>query len=512
MQPITSSDIIITVDIGGKRFSTLKSTLCNHSSYFAKELVDLKGINSGYILFVDRNPDVFEKVLRILRDLNQRRVSVLRTNDEEEFNSIIEEMSFYSIKVALTKNVTNHSPYSVVSIEGNIQSSWKIDVEITPWEDYHAEPPVNDSDLNISLESDYSLSSDGSDLFDFSPFSPLCSSSSSSSSPLPQSNIVSSSLFDKEEYQSLSAECTPPIEFQNDEDINSDNIEPSGGESGTIIERDTKVESLFDFLTKDLRNKSSTVEDAYASVSDEDYEQQIFLSKKRTSSPFESSDQPPAKAKRGRGRPRKSERGRTMTVKEENKLKKLLREGYIQKRAESLRYNPRIGSDPLIGSTATATVTANIIYRISSQTDSNSSFFSPLLSRDNTTVTFLMNKDSFEKTSLSRDRIKIKFSTKWTIQIPEGLVCLLSLNPNIIKFPNNVFTHMEINPTYITGPYLNKNFEVTWTLFYKKKENNHSVSYGLFKEGIPLFYMKFISSHRHYQQPRNTVTILRGIE
>ncbi|KAI9718490.1 MAG: hypothetical protein M1828_006673 [Chrysothrix sp. TS-e1954] len=67
---LAASETPITLDIGGRRFRTLVSTLTKNSNYFASKVAGLGaacGVTHDNIIFEDGGPELFEHILRYLR-------------------------------------------------------------------------------------------------------------------------------------------------------------------------------------------------------------------------------------------------------------------------------------------------------------------------------------------------------------------------------------------------------------------------------------------------------------
>jgi hypothetical protein len=93
-----SENKYIKLNVGGKIFETTQNLLKNHSDYF-------KGLLSGKfkvlkddnnIIFIDRCPDLFKKIMKIIRDLD--RGDIIEKEKEKEMTStLIKELDYYLI-------------------------------------------------------------------------------------------------------------------------------------------------------------------------------------------------------------------------------------------------------------------------------------------------------------------------------------------------------------------------------------------------------------------------------
>mgnify|MGYP002714294494 CR=1 FL=1 len=108
---------IINLNVGGKRFTTSKSTLCSVSDTFFTAML-MGGIptsrdDSGAI-FIDRDPDLFAIILNYLR------TNKLHNVNEHNFDSLMDEAKFFSITPLVKKLELRENMMSAQTCGGNI--------------------------------------------------------------------------------------------------------------------------------------------------------------------------------------------------------------------------------------------------------------------------------------------------------------------------------------------------------------------------------------------------------
>eukprot|EP01084_Bolivina_argentea_P086537 156428_1 len=96
------NDSVITLNISGTKYTTLKSTLLKTgSTYFQRIFSDINDKDNNILLdsdnnyFIDRNGRIFEPILRYL----QTKQLYIKLNDWYDINDVLNEMRYYDIQL-----------------------------------------------------------------------------------------------------------------------------------------------------------------------------------------------------------------------------------------------------------------------------------------------------------------------------------------------------------------------------------------------------------------------------
>jgi hypothetical protein len=128
---------IVTLDVGGTKFKTQKSTLTKYPGTFFQGLIDS---NNESEYFIDRDGELFRSVLHYLR------TEKLETYGNSRI-SVIEEFEYYAIpcnfekipKCAFLQVTVTHDYYNPIT--NCLNYSWKLDPN--PWIDYKLRDSIN---------------------------------------------------------------------------------------------------------------------------------------------------------------------------------------------------------------------------------------------------------------------------------------------------------------------------------------------------------------------------------
>lgn len=98
MEPGSSSSSIVTIDVGGTRFASLRSTLARSDSFFSAALSsEREGEREEAFLFVDRDPTHFRFVLNWMRGVRvvhcESICDLLQIRDEADFYCLLDMVS-----------------------------------------------------------------------------------------------------------------------------------------------------------------------------------------------------------------------------------------------------------------------------------------------------------------------------------------------------------------------------------------------------------------------------------